>query len=208
MAVTTFCTEKFVKYDVAEEGDFTSLLNSIVVPRPIALITSGYEVVNAAPFSYFNIVSTRPPIISVAITRKKSGECKDTARNIFLCKEFVVNICSVEHAREISLMATDFPPEVSEVELLQFSMIPSQKISVPRIANTMVQMECVYRQAIHVETELGVDMILGEVVMVHLHENLLYINGEVDLEKLNPLARFGGTTFGKVSDFFDMARMK
>lgn len=183
-----------------------NLLNSIVVPRPIAFITSkGRDgTVNAAPFSYFNIVCTNPPIVSIAIQRR-DGRRKDTSQNIIDLKEFVINICSLEMAKAVSISGGDFPPDVSEIELANLELLSSDKISVPRVANTFAQMECMLNQVIEVGKDPA-DLILGEVIQVHLHKSILNTKGLVDVEKLNPLARLAGITFAKVSSYCEIPR--
>src|ERR1700733_14480052 len=104
-------SDDFLTQDVRHPFQSIHLLNALIVPRPIAFVTSvnASGVVNAAPFSYFNVVCTDPAVISVAIEHRQ-GERKDTARNILEKGEFVINICSVELARAISLAAGDSPP--------------------------------------------------------------------------------------------------
>lgn len=199
--------EEFASYDLSNVSNSQLILNSLVVPRPVAFVTSQGEngVLNAAPYSYFSIVTGRPPIVSLAIQQKEGGVYKDTARNIFFSKEFVINICGIGMAKAISVASGEFPPETSEVELTHLSLFPSRKIRVPRIANTSAQMECVLEHSIYIE-EGRVDIILGRVIMVHLHEKVLNQNGQIDFNKLAPLARMGGHTFGKVDNYFDVPR--
>lgn len=186
---------------VTRNSDFLQLLNSIIVPRPIAFVTTigANGVINAAPFSYFSVACTDPPIISIAIERR-GEERKDTPRNILYLKEFVVNICPLELAKTVSIAGGDYPPHVSEVELTNLCLIASEKISVPRIANTPVQIECILHQIVGVGRG---DLILGRVVNVHLHKEILNAQGRVATEKLNPLARIAGSSFAKVSDFIE-----
>lgn len=182
------------------------LMTSIVVPRPIAFITScnAEGVVNAAPFSYFNAVCSDPPIVSISISRR-GGVRKDTAENIVTMKEFVINACSVSMAKAISVASGDFPPQVSEVELTKLSLMPSTKVSVPRVANSLVQMECRLHRLIEVGNE-PVDFILGEIVEIHVHKDILSEKDRVDIRKLDPLARLSGSSFATLGDFFDIPR--
>ncbi|MFC2049219.1 flavin reductase family protein [Chlamydiota bacterium] len=178
-------------------------LNSIVVPRPIALITTlgANGIVNAAPFSYFNAVCANPVILSIAISRR-DGQQKDTARNIFASREFVINICSQHLASAVNLAGMEFPPDVSEIDMANLSLIPSQKISVPRIANTLIQMECRLYQSFEV-TDQKINLILGEAVRIHIHKDILDSHGRIEIAKLNPLARLSGKTYATINDFFD-----
>ena len=106
-------------------GQAYKLLVGLVAPRPIALITSMDEQgrLNAAPFSAYNYLCTDPPIIGVGVTNR-SGQGfvpKDTARNIRRTGEFVVNVVTEDIAEKMNICATDFPPEMSEVELAGFT---------------------------------------------------------------------------------------
>lgn len=203
---TVYVAEDFTSYDMSGSIHSSNLIHSIVVPRPIALVTSkGFNgVVNAAPFSYFNIVCTEPHIVSIAIQRR-CGERKDTARNIIASRELVINICSLNLAKSVSIAGGDFPAEISEVEVANLSLLPSQKISVPRIANTLVQMECLLDQVVEVRKDV-VDLILAEVVRVHIHNDILNSNGHVDVPKLNPLARLAGISYAKIDPFCEIPR--
>jgi len=195
---------EFITFNPEEHNKSYSFLNAIIVPRPIAFITTQGKngIVNAAPFSYFNAVCSQPTILSISIERRK-GHRKDTAINIFSTKEFVVNMCSVHLAKAVSQASKDFPPEVSEIDLTGLSLVPSQKILVPRIANSPIQMECRLKQSIEIEGSLC-DLILGEVLKIHVHKTILNDKGHIDFEKLNPLARLAGTTYAQLSHFFDV----
>lgn len=199
--------DEFIAYDINTTPSTASLLNGIIVPRPIAFITSqGTDgVINAAPFSFFNIVSNHPPVLSLSIKNRKDGSLKDTARNILTIKEFVVNLCSVDLARALSVASDEFPSNISEITVTDLSLLPSEKISVPRVANSLAQMECLLYQVFHIEKG-AVHLILGEVVKVHLHHSILNSQGKIDFKKLNPLARLAGLTFGSMDNFFDVPR--
>lgn len=196
---------EFITHDLAELSTPYQFLSSIIVPRPIAFITTKDKngIVNAAPFSFFNAVCSHPPIISVAIGRREGNQRKDTSHNIHSTKEFVINICSIEHAKAVSLAGKDYPPTVSEIDLTNLSLIPSVKISVPRIANTLIQMECHFLQSIEIGEHVT-DLILGQVVNAHLHKDILTSKGRMDFEKLNPLVRLAGTTYAKIHEIFDI----
>lgn len=196
--------EDFHSYSIDQESQPFDLLKSIVVPRPIALVTTKNpnDVINAAPFSFFNIVCMHPPMISISIGRRKGNELKDTARNIRTNKEFVANICSPELAKILPLVAQTFPPHTSEVEAAELSLIPSDIVAVPRLANTLVQMECRLDQIIEVGDDPH-DLILAKVVKIHTHKQIIDEQGNIDIEKLNPLARVSGTLYSQISHTFD-----
>ena len=119
------------------------LLTGVVVPRPIAWITtrSATGVVNVAPFSAFTFVSNKPPLLGVNIGRK-AGLRKDTAHHIMATGEFVVHIANSALTPEVHASAVEHPPDVSEVDLLGLRTLPSQHLAVPRLQAAPVAMEC------------------------------------------------------------------
>ena len=120
------------------------LLVSVVVPRPIALVTSLNEagVVNAAPFSFFNLMGDDPQILILSIERKPSGAAKDTAHNIALQREFVVNLVDEATAERMHACSRDFPSDESEAAAVGFTTLPSRAVAAPRIAESPVALEC------------------------------------------------------------------
>src|SRR5690606_23715840 len=120
-----------------------------IIPRPIAFVTtqSAEGVLNGAPFSYFNIVSSNPPMISVSVQRN-GVHIKDTARNIYENQQFVVHIVDNLNVSQINETAASLPATESEVELAKLSPIPSTQISVPGIKESKIRMECKLVQAI------------------------------------------------------------
>src|ERR1700721_1667504 len=122
-----------------------NLLIGLVAPRPIALVTSMNEDgrLNAAPFSSYNYLCTDPPIIGMGVTnRPEAGFIpKDTARNIRRTGEFVVNVVTEDLMTKMNICATDFPPDVSELEMAGLSTTPSQVVKVPRIAEGQAALE-------------------------------------------------------------------
>jgi len=166
------------------------LMTGIVVPRPIAWVTSLSRkgVLNLAPFSAFTFVSQKPPMLAISVGRK-GPDYKDTAHNILDTEEYVIHIAdsSVEH-----------PPEVSEVEELNLETRPSERIKVPRLAAAPVAMECVFRQCLEFG-EARSRLIVGEVVMFHIRDGLVN-NGKVETEALDPIARIGGPRYARLGE--------
>lgn len=191
------------------ERDNYKLLIGSIIPRPTAFITSQSKegVLNAAPFSYFNVVTSEPPMISISIQRKKS-EYKDTSRNIIETGEFVVHISDEDYIEAINQTAANLPPEESELELTQLTTLASEKIKVPGVAEAKIRMECVLERLI----ELGgtpssptCDLIIGKVVCFHIADEL-YESGRIDAEKLKPVSRLAGNNYSKLGEIFAIAR--
>lgn len=192
----------------AERDNYKLLIGSII-PRPTAFITtqSNAGVVNAAPFSYFNVVTADPPMISVSIQRKQ-GDYKDTSRNIIESGEFVVHISDEDYIEAINQTAANLPPEESEVELAMLTTVPSDKIKVPGITEAKIRMECVLERAIELggtPSSPACDLIIGKVICFHIEDNL-YENGRIDAEKLKPVSRLAGNNYSKLGEIFAIAR--
>lgn len=187
------------------------LLIGSVLPRPIAFVTSlGPDgAVNAAPFSFYTVVSTDPPLVSITCSRKPGGVQKDTARNIAETGEFVVQVVDGENVERINQTATNFPPEVGEAEAVGFDVIASVCVKPPRIAQCKVHLEC----RLHEIRSMGgskdqpnADVIIGEVVWFHIRDDL-YHDGRIDTAELDPVGRLAGTAYGKVGETFSMPRL-
>ncbi len=194
----------FIRTDEQTVHDNYKLLIGSIVPRPIAFVTSLDEagVVNAAPFSFFNIVNDDPAMVMFSCVRKPNGEMKDTARNILTSKEFIVHIVDEDNVAAINHTSINAPSGVSEVELAGLTTVPGQTVKVPRVQECKIAMEC--RLAQHVE--LGhCDMIIGEVIGFYIDEEL-YENGRIDIGKLKPVSRLAGASYAAIGRIFDMDR--
>jgi len=181
-----------------------------VIPRPIAFVTSKSPdgTLNGAPFSYFNIVSADPPMISLSIQRSGSNK-KDTTHNILETKEFVVHIVDEENVEKINQTAATLLPNENEVELAELSTIQSTQISVPGIQEAKVRMECIFEQSL----ELGeannpsCDLIIGRIVHYHIAEDI-YEDGKIDPFKLSAVSLLAGNEYAKLGEIFTKERPK
>jgi flavin reductase (DIM6/NTAB) family NADH-FMN oxidoreductase RutF len=175
------------------------LLTGVVVPRPIAWITtrSAAGVVNLAPFSAFTFVSTKPPLLGVNIGRK-AGVRKDTAVNILAQGEFVVHIAHAPLVEPLHASAVEHPPEVSEVDLLGLKTSPSTHLKVPRLQAAPVAMECRFHSATTFG-DTGAEFFVGEVLCWHVRDGLL-TQGKVDSFELDPLCRLGGPWYATLGE--------
>jgi flavin reductase (DIM6/NTAB) family NADH-FMN oxidoreductase RutF len=181
------------------------LLVGLVAPRPIALITSLSEtgVLNAAPFSAYNYLCTDPPIVGIGVTNKPGEPFvpKDTARNIRRTGEFVVNVVTEDIAQQMNICATDFPEEMSEVELAGFHTVASEKIKVPRLAEAHAAMEC--RE--FTTMEIGRSrIILGRVVAVYVDDQFVDPAGPyIKADELHAIGRMNGLgNYARTRDAF------
>ena len=180
--------------ETAAAGVAYKLLIGLVAPRPIALITSMDEQgrLNAAPFSAYNYFSTDPPIVGVGVTnRTNPAEVpKDTARNIRRTGEFVVNVVTEDIAEKMNICATDFPAEMSEVELAGFTTVASTKVKPPRLAEAHAALEC--REYATIEVGHG-RIILGRVVSAFVEDRYVDPAGPYILaQDLHAIGRMNG----------------
>ncbi|MCZ8523269.1 MULTISPECIES: flavin reductase family protein [Paenibacillus] len=185
------------------------LLIGSVIPRPVALVTtlSKEGVLNAAPFSYFSIVASQPPMLSVSVQRK-SGVRKDTARNAVDTGSLVIHITDEALVAKANATAAALPPEESKVARAGLTPIPSDCIPVPGLQEARIRMECLLEQAI----ELGgtpdapaCDLLIGRVVRFHIDEEL-YDGGSIPPEKLRPVARMAGNFYSSLGPLFEIER--
>ena len=184
-------------YDPAELGlDVYPLLNSVVVPRPIAWVTTRSEqgIDNLAPHSFFTISSVRPPVVQFT-----SVGSKDSLRNAVATGEFVVSLCPEELVEQVNLTGTDYPADVSEYDVIGLSREPSARVAPPRVAESPVALEC--RLAGTKDFGGGSTVVFGEVVWIAVDERVLR-DGRPEISLLKPLARLGAdewSTIGQVS---------
>jgi flavin reductase (DIM6/NTAB) family NADH-FMN oxidoreductase RutF len=126
------------------------ILSSCVTPRPIAWVTSrsANGILNAAPYSFFNVLGDDPPIIVLGILAHAEGRMKDSAANILATREFVVNLVSAGQAQAMNATSIDAPPDVDELALAGLETEPGVQVSVPRIRGAPASLECTLHQAI------------------------------------------------------------
>ncbi|MES2364083.1 MAG: flavin reductase family protein [Pseudomonadota bacterium] len=195
-------SHEFTTLDASSMDTATAyrLLCGIVVPRPIAWITSVSEagIVNAAPFSSYNYVAHSPPMLAVNIG-SRSGALKDTARNIEQGREFVVNVATVGNMETMHKTSAEFAPDASEAQALGIELLPSQLVKPPRIAMSPVQMECKLSQVVRLG-RLNT-LYIGEVVAFHLSSEV-YDGRHVDSVKMQPVARLGGPYYAALGEIF------
>ncbi len=181
------------------------LLTNLVVPRPIAWVTSQSQsgVINLAPFSFFNAVGSDPLYVIISIGRRDDGELKDTANNIEFSREFVVNLVTEELFDAMNISAADFPAGQSELEAAHLHTAPSVRIKTPRVAQAQASLECKLFSA----QPLGANtLFIGEVVMFHVADHL--IGPRLHVNNFAPIGRLGSpSVYCRTTDRFDIARI-
>lgn len=194
-------TEIDPKTLAAEEA--YKLLTGIVVPRPVAWVTtlSVTGSVNLAPFSAFTFVSPKPPMLAISVGRR-AGVFKDTARNILASEEYVVHIADQSLIEPMHLSSIEHPPHISEVEELGLATTPSMRVKPPRLAAAPIAMECRLRHCIEFG-ETRSRLLVGEVVLFHFRDGLVK-GGKIDTKELDPVCRLGGPRYATLGDIVTM----
>jgi flavin reductase (DIM6/NTAB) family NADH-FMN oxidoreductase RutF len=189
--------------------DVYHTLIGVVTPRPIAWVTtvSLTGQVNLAPFSFFNAFGSNPPVVVFSPTNRRDATRKDTLLNVEATGEFVVNAAVAELAEQVNLSSKELPPDESEVELTGLHTVASVKVRPPRIAESPAHLECRVRQIVPVGTgPIAANLVIGEVVMIHVRDDVLGANGRPDPRKLRTVARLGGDFWCHTSDLFELKR--
>ena len=174
-----------------------------IAPRPICFATTidlkGN--INLSPFSFFNMFSTNPPLCIFSPARRvRDNTTKHTLENILEVKECVINIVNYSMVQQTSLASTEYPKGVNEFEKAGFTMLPSQLVKPPRVAEAPVQMECIIREVIHLGENPGAgNLILAEVKLIHIKEEILDEEGKIDQAKIELVARLGGDWYCRVT---------
>ncbi|SDC72700.1 NADH-FMN oxidoreductase RutF, flavin reductase (DIM6/NTAB) family [Paenibacillus sp. CF095] len=192
--------------------DNYKLMSGSVVPRPIAFVTTLSDengVINAAPFSFFNVVSSDPPLLSISIARK-DGTMKDTARNVLAHQELVVHICDEAIITEVNETAAILEPHESELERTKLTTVPSTKVAVPGIQEALIRMECELYQHIPITNDEGKptsDLLLVRIVQYHFSEQVYNPDkGYILMDHLKPVSRLAGNDYAKLGERFTVIR--
>jgi flavin reductase (DIM6/NTAB) family NADH-FMN oxidoreductase RutF len=189
--------------------DVYQFLIGIVTPRPIAWVTSqdAEGRVNLAPFSFFNAFGANPPVVAFAPLTRRDGTKKDTLRNIEATGEFVLNASVESLAEPMNQSSKELPYGDSEIDLTGLTLTPSLKVKPPGLAEAPIRMECRLRQIVPLgDGPLSGNLVLGDVVMMHIDDAVLDANGRVDPRKLRTIARLGGDFYCRSTDLFEMTR--
>lgn len=203
---------KFINrdFDNLNDKDQKKILQGSIIPRPIAWISTKNEndLVNLAPFSFFNMVSSSLVVISI---QKLNGENKDTLNNLLLNKEGVINIAGKSLLKELDITSKVIDSTESEVDLTNLNLVNSTKVNVPGILEAPIRLEVRLENVIDLNnynnTDIEATLVVLRVVAAALHESVYdsergYILGEV----LEPISRLGGPNYGTVNIIKDFKR--
>lgn len=203
-------TDATTRFDLAEltPRERYKLLSSAIVPRPIALVVTrspqGHH--NAAPYSFFNVLSEDPAIVALGLQVNAAGEHKDTANNIAREKEFVINLVDDALADRMNICAVDLPPEESEIDAAGLTIAASSMVGPGRIVESPIALECREVQTLKFSPRRNI--VLGEVLCVHVREGLVDPQTlNVDIDNYEPLGRLFASLYSRQSTRFSMPRM-
>lgn len=188
---------------VTASADVYRFMIGVVVPRPIAFVSTiskdGRH--NVSPFSFFNAIASRPPLLGISINAR-GGEPKDTLRNIRDTGDFVINVVDEALNARVVEASGDWPADVDEFELAGLTAAPSDRVKSPRVGEAPVSLECVLERIVDFGTT---SLVVGEMVWAHVRDDVL-TDGRVDPLKLRPVGRLGGDGYSVVREVVHVAR--
>ena len=192
-------------------GRLHGYLLSAIAPRPIAFASTidadGNP--NLSPFSYFNVFSSNPPILIFSPARRvRDNTTKHTLQNAEAVKEVVINVVNYTIVQQMSLSSTEYPKGVNEFEKAGLTMLKSDVVKPFRVAESPIQLECKVNDIVKLGDDGGAgNLIICEVVKFHITETVLDENGIIDQEKLDLVARAGGSYYSRAkAGFFEIPK--
>jgi len=193
-----------IDFETLTEYQRYKLMASLIVPRPIALVTTlGVDgTVNAAPFSMFNMLGEEPPIVMVSINRLSEGALKDTAANILRTGEFVVHLPDEAMAEKMHRCGERLPPDISELAHVGLTPAPSTQVAPARIAEAPVAFECKLWETLETPSR---HIFIGRVLHLHARDGLIDTERwRVRLQDYFPVGRFGASFYVTTRDRFSL----
>ncbi|WP_443939770.1 flavin reductase family protein [Pedobacter sp. MW01-1-1] len=187
-------------------------LQYAIAPRPICFASTvdGEGNVNLSPFSFFNLFSSNPPICIFSPARRvRDNTIKHTLENVLQVKECVINIVDYSMVQQMSLASTEYAHGVNEFEKAGFTMLKSDLVNPPRVAEAPVQLECVINEVIPLGDGNGAgNLVLAEIKLIHIKEEILDSEGKIDQAKIDLVARLGGNWYCRVTEanLFEVAK--
>ncbi|MDB5502408.1 MAG: hypothetical protein JWR89_2310 [Tardiphaga sp.] len=181
------------------------LLCGLVVPRPIALITtiSSDGIVNAAPFSFFNVFSEKPPLVVVGLQVKADQSPKDTTRNVRANGLFVINMVDEALAASMVDCSIGFPAGIGEPDALKLPMAPGVHVAVPHLAGAPAALEC--RKVTLMNFGAERDLLVGEVLGIQVRDGIVDPETlRTDYDNYMPVGRVAGTMYARMQDRFEI----
>ena len=179
-------------------------LQHVIAPRPICFASTIDKAgnVNLSPFSFFNMFSSNPPVLIFSPARRvRDNTTKHTLQNVLEVPEVVINIVTYDMVQQTSLSSCEFPKEVNEFAKAGFTAIAASKVKPPMVKESKVQLECKVLEVKPLGNEGGAgQLVICEVLVMHIDDSLLDENKKMDQRKINHVARLGGDWYCKVDE--------
>jgi flavin reductase (DIM6/NTAB) family NADH-FMN oxidoreductase RutF len=178
-------------------------LNAAIAPRPICFASTVDKMgnINLSPFSYFNLFSVNPPVCVFSPSRRvRDNTTKHTLENLHEVPECVINIVNYDMVQQVSLSSVEYAKGINEFVKAGLTMLPSELVKPPRVAESPVQFECVVKDIIHLGDAAGAgNLVIAEIKLMHLNEAILNSEGKIDQQKIDHVARLGGDWYCRVT---------
>ncbi len=191
------------------QKDIYKILTGSVIPRPIGWIStiSEHGIPNLAPFSFFNAVGEDPPHVMFSTVRSGNTN-KDTLNNVLATKQFVVNMATEDLVEAINTTSVNLPPDGNEFDYAGLTAIPSVLVKAPRVAESPIHFECelVHHYSLEGHKDGGATIMIGRIVMFHVHESVLLDDFKINREIYKPIARLEGANYAKLGEVFSIKR--
>jgi flavin reductase (DIM6/NTAB) family NADH-FMN oxidoreductase RutF len=185
-------------------ADVQNYLQHAIAPRPICFASTidKYGNVNLSPFSFFNLFSSNPPIVIFSPARRvRDNTTKHTLQNVLEVPEVVINIVDYDMVQQTSLASCEFAKDVNEFEKAGFTMQPASIVKPPMVKESKIKLECKVNEVKPLGTEGGAgNLIIAEVLIMHIDESILNTEGKIDQTKMHHIARLGGDWYCKIDE--------
>jgi flavin reductase (DIM6/NTAB) family NADH-FMN oxidoreductase RutF len=186
--------------DISPEGltekDIYKLLSGVVIPRPIAFVSTKKQngVHNVAPFSFFNAVSSNPPMVMFSVNGR-NGDIKDTLRNIEAHPYYVVNMVTEDILQQMHDASADYLPDVSEFQEVKLTPVPAKKIDCMAVKESPVHLECVLDSIVPIGAN---HMVFGRIVHFEVADRILFGQFKINVAEYKPVARLAGNSYSTI----------
>ncbi len=200
----TFALMISINPENVSTGELHGHLLAAIAPRPIAFAStiSKDGAVNLSPYSFFNVFSANPPVVIFSPARRvRDNTVKHTLENVLEVDEVVINIVNYNMVQQMSLSSTEYPKGVNEFKKAGFTELESVKVKPPRVAQAPVQLECKVLNVVALGDQGGAgNLVIAQVVQMHIDDNILDANGKIDPVKIDTVARMGGNWYSRAKE--------
>jgi flavin reductase (DIM6/NTAB) family NADH-FMN oxidoreductase RutF len=186
-----------------QPAEIQNYLQHAIAPRPICFASTIDKngIVNLSPFSFFNLFSSNPPIVIFSpALRMRDNTSKHTLQNVLEVPEVVINICDYKMVQQVSLSSCEYPKGTDEFIKAGFTKELSILVKPPRVMESPIQMECKVIEVKPLGTQGGAgNLVIAEVLLMHINDNILNTEGKIDQKKLDLVARLGGNWYTRAN---------